>query len=926
MVSDKIQWLSSPGSSTGGAKAKLGETMKKLTIWLIILLACQLAFAQSDSRSFISAQQHYELGNYTAAKQLLSILDTEESTTMEYALLRGKIHLALGEFKDAHYWLSEYGKNSLGTEDLARGELLDLILEASLYQEESPIAVSLGKLRGPVNSIESDYAPVLTPDGKTMYFSSLRRSAHGKENIFVSTQRNMVWTEPVELDELCTDFNESVGSFSSDGKTAYLFGYYHKSNTNGDIYQSILTDRGYWSRPSLISEVSSKYYDLQPFVWKDEVMVLTSNRHGNHDNYDLFVSQKRGGTWSEPVNLGAAINTPYDEQSPFISPCGRYLYFASKGHPGFGGNDIFVSTRLGDSWTEWSKPVNMGPIVNSVKDDRYFSITADGQLAYLSSNRVGGIGMEDIYYLDLALLHRVRDLTRKKTADISIDQYSITGNVRNANGRPVRADVMWIYTLDGNTYMRIVPANEMGNFSFTLPGQAKDLIYEVNHPGYRKATAAVKLPTDTADLVVNIVLMDDGGMSDANQIVVNGRVLDENNNPVPCLVRWSYVIGGELNEVLVEADQNGAFKLHVPKVGRLKYNINEPSYAPREEIITLPEGINSYDTIIRLVSLGNDILVSGKVVDNNGRPLTATLFWNYLRDGELVEYRVSSNTDGDYRVTLPRRESFDYRVAKTNYMQVSGVLEVPAGQRDIKRDFRLIRLEEEAVFQLENVEFEFNKAVLTPASLKILEPVLSTMQANSSLEIELSGHTDNIGTRAYNLRLSEARAKAVADHLVQNGIAAARIKSVGFGFDKPIATNDTPEGRQRNRRTELKILGIEYSQDQIEDWDREFREAGRQTRVVRTIDRETAYSTTQFGIPVSLEDEFRTMIATALANSAQAAVKVDLFLNNGKIQAANVTDLMGNLSDKLTEDIADLMLGWKVQSNQRSIYSFTVRK
>jgi hypothetical protein len=121
-------------------------------------------------------------------------------------------------------------------------------------------------------------------------------------------------------------------------------------------------------------------------------------------------------------------------------------------------------------------------------------------------------------------------------------------------------------------------------------------------------------------------------------------------------------------------------------------------------------------------------------------------------------------------------------------------------------------------------------------------------------------------------------------------------------------------------------LGIEYSQDQIEDWDREFREASKQTRVVRTVDRESTYSTTQFGIPLSLEDEFRTMIEAALNDVKQAQVKVDLFINNGKIQAANVSDLMGNLSDQQTEDIADLMLGWKVQSNQRSIYSFSVKK
>ena len=133
---------------------------------------------------------------------------------------------------------------------------------------------------------------------------------------------------------------------------------------------------------------------------------LTST--AGNDNYDPFVSQKRGGAWTEPVNIGAVINTEYDEQSPFISPDGKYLYFASKGHSGYGGNDIFVTQRMGDGWTMWSKPVNLGPIINSVKDDRYYTTSPDGKFAFLTSNRTGGMGQEDIYYLDLGLLQRVK--------------------------------------------------------------------------------------------------------------------------------------------------------------------------------------------------------------------------------------------------------------------------------------------------------------------------------------------------------------------------------------------------------------------------------------------------------------------------------------------------------------------------------------
>lgn len=914
--------------------------MKKLTILLMILLYCQLALAIIDSRSYISAQQYYELGNYSAAKQSLDIVQAPENLTPDYALLRGKVHLALGDYKEAHFWLSEYGKNSLGSENIAQDELLGMIYEASLYQEQSPIVISLGKLKGNINSSDSEYAPVFTPDGKYMYFNSLRRSDFYKENIFLSAQINSVWTEPIQIDELCTDKNESFCSLSQDGQTAYLFGYYDKTNTNGDVYASTL-DKGRWGKPVLIKEVSSPYFDLQPFVYRDKVMFLTSNRDGNHDNYDLFVSENRNGSWTEPVNLGTVINTPYDEQTPFLSPDGRFLYFASFGHKGFGGNDIFVAERIGSSWTEWSTPQNLGPIINSVKDDRHYTISPDGNLAYLSSNRAGGMGQEDIYFLDLGLLQRMRDRIRALNApaeadtelvQVSTETYEsptalkISGLVVNDNDGPIKTDIIWIYNLEEQTFMRIVTSDELGTFALALPVNATEISYEVNTAGYKKTSGSLTFPKNKSDIFVKIVLASDEGVPDDKNLAIIGRVLDENNNPVECTVRWSYIYNNELNEVLVESNKEGSFKLYIPRVTKLKYRIDEPRYAVREEIITLPENVDSYDTIIRLVSLGNDIEISGRITDKDDKPLVADVFWVYTRNNETVEYRVISNPDGIYNVTLPRIDKLNYRVAKANYMQISGDLEVPAEMHSLTKDFRLALLEEEAVFQLDNVEFEFAKSVLTPASLQILAPVLETMKSNETLEIELSGHTDNIGSRAINTSLSDARAKAVATYLTDNGIAANRIATKGYGFDKPIATNETPEGRQKNRRTELKILGIQYVKDQYDGLNKEFEDAGKQSRVVRTISKDTQYATTQTGIPASLEDEFKSMILKALASKKEANLKVDLFLFNGKIQSANVRDLMGNLDDQLTEDIADMMLGWKVQSNQRSIYSFNLKK
>ncbi len=920
--------------------------MKKLTLWLIILLSCQFALALIDNVNFVNALQYYELGNYFAAKQILETMTAPDIKDPEYALLRGKVHLALGEYKQAHQWLADYGTNSLGSEALAREDLLAKIYEASLYQELSPITVSLGKLKGNINSSDSEYAPVITPDGRYMYFSSLRRSEFNKENIFLSMQTNQVWSNPVQIDELCTDRNESLASLSADGNTAYLFGYYGKTNTNGDIYSSSLKN-GRWTKPALIKEVSSDFYDLQPYVWRDKVMFFTSNRHGMNDNYDIYISEMRNGVWTTPVNLGPVINTSLDEQSPFLSPCGKYLYFASFGHNSYGGNDIFVSERIGNSWTEWSEPQNMGPIINSVKDDRYYTISPDGQYAYLSSNRAGGMGQEDIYFLDLGLLQRVKDriaaLAKPKdtTEDqvvaepvipqgtpvpTTFDELKISGVVVDENNKPIQTDVIWIYSLDDKVYMRIIPTDAMGTFSFVLPGNAKNISYEINTPGYKKTNGTLDVPPNKNDIFVNITCPTESEAGKDRNLAINGKVLDENDKPVECAVRWSYVYNNELNEVLVESNKEGSFKLYIPMVSKLKYKIDEPDYAIREEIISLPENVDSYDTIIRLVKLGNDILLTGKVVDESDQPLVADVAWIYTRANQTIEYRVVSDVDGTYSISLPRLDKFEYRVSKDNYMTISGELDIPADKHDITKDFRLNKLVEEAVFELENVEFEFAKAVLTPASLKILEPVLSTMKTNETLEIELGGHTDNIGGKASNQKLSEARAKAVADYLIGNGIDAKRIKTVGYGFDKPIASNATAEGRQRNRRTELKILGIEYVKDRLEGVSGQFKEAEQNGRVVKTVTRDSAHAITQTGIPSSLEEQFKAMILKNLAQAKQASLKIDLFLDNGKIQSANVRDQLGNLDEKTTQSIADMLLGWQVQSNARSIYSFTVKK
>ncbi|HRS61422.1 MAG TPA: hypothetical protein P5100_07135, partial [Candidatus Cloacimonas sp.] len=116
--------------------------MKKLIIWLIILLSCQFALALNDNIYFINARQYYELGNYASAKQNLDMIQAPDNEDPEYALLCGKVHLALGDYKQAHIWLSEYKKKSLGADPLVQEDLLQMLYEVALYQEQTSVSVS----------------------------------------------------------------------------------------------------------------------------------------------------------------------------------------------------------------------------------------------------------------------------------------------------------------------------------------------------------------------------------------------------------------------------------------------------------------------------------------------------------------------------------------------------------------------------------------------------------------------------------------------------------------------------------------------------------------------------------------------------------------------------------------------------------------
>ncbi|NTW33926.1 MAG: OmpA family protein, partial [Bacteroidetes bacterium] len=175
---------------------------------------------------------------------------------------------------------------------------------------------------------------------------------------------------------------------------------------------------------------------------------------------------------------------------------------------------------------------------------------------------------------------------------------------------------------------------------------------------------------------------------------------------------------------------------------------------------------------------------------------------------EVIATFESNSATGKYLVSLPSGVNYGIAVKANEYLFHSENFDIPesTGFNEILKEIRMKKIEVGNKIVLNNIFFDFDKATLRSESTAELDLLTKLLTEMPTLKIEISGHTDNIGSAAYNKTLSEDRAKSVVDYLVKKGIAASRLSYNGYGFGQPIASNDTEEGRQKNRRTEFKVV------------------------------------------------------------------------------------------------------------------------
>jgi len=310
-----------------------------------------------------------------------------------------------------HYQL--FIDNSLKKSELiAVAQLNKVQCDIAKHEMSNPKSVEVNNLGKTVNTDMADYAPAISLDGASLYFTSRRpwvdnsteayrdpRLYNYPEDIYVSyLDADINWTSPEKLEFCDGKMNEATISVSSDEKRIYI---YQDAAGGGDIYYSDFANNEFKQLQELpFKGVNSNNWETHCTVTPDgENMYFVSNRAGGYGGRDIYrIVKLPNGNWSEPQNLGPEINTPYDEDSPFIAVDNKTLYYSSNGIKSMGGFDVFVSFR--DDLNNWSSPINMGYPINSTGDDIFYTTTFDGLRGYLSSFRKNGYGDVDIYEIN----------------------------------------------------------------------------------------------------------------------------------------------------------------------------------------------------------------------------------------------------------------------------------------------------------------------------------------------------------------------------------------------------------------------------------------------------------------------------------------------------------------------------------------------
>jgi outer membrane protein OmpA-like peptidoglycan-associated protein/tetratricopeptide (TPR) repeat protein len=342
-----------------------------------------------------------------------------------------------------------------------------------------------------INSDVSEYFPAITIDGNELFYT--RRVNNMNEDFYESSRKDTMWQRSKSLPgEINTSSNEGAQNISQDGQWLIFTGCNFPDGFGScDLYISYLTPDG-WSTPENLGEnINTEAWESAPSLSPDKRdLYFASNRGGGYGKSDIYVSHRMpDGSWSAPQNAGPAINTAGTESCPFIHADNQTLYFTSDGHPGYGGDDLFMIKKSANG--AWSKAENLGYPINTIENEGSLVIASDGKTAFYASDRSDSKGGLDLYSFELR-----EDVRPSRTLWVK-------GKVYDAKTNKGLPSAVELTDLETKQVLSKVQTDETGNYLITLP-IGKDYAFNVSRKGYLFFSDNFALKNNAPDSTYNI--------------------------------------------------------------------------------------------------------------------------------------------------------------------------------------------------------------------------------------------------------------------------------------------------------------------------------------------------------------------------------------------------------------------------------------
>lgn len=502
--------------------------------------------------------------------------------------------------------------------------------------------------------------------------------------------------------------------------------------------------------------INSSFPEYGPSISTDEETIFFTTRRQNNvgnkrdvnDNgffEDVFSSVKVNGKWQTAKALSKNVNTDSHDATAGLSPDGSKLYVYRAG-PNDGG-DLFETVLFG---LDWEPPVHMNKNINTKYHESTVSLSFDGKRLYFVSDKEQGIGDADIYYSDMDV-NGEWGPAKNLGPDINT-KYSEEGVFIHPDGVTLYFSSKGYNSMGGYDIFKSTLVDGKWqtpvNMGYPINGPDDDVFFVVSGSGNRAYFASEK----------------PGGFGENDIYKIT-------------------FLGPEKQPILNTEDQ--LLAMVASPISHLK---TENEVEVKLAKLTILKGI------VEDEKSKNPLESTIELIDNEKNILLATF--------------NSNSSTGKYLVTLPSGKNYGIAVKREGYLFHSENFIIPEATefQEFNLDIDLKKIEIGSTIVLKNIFFDFDKATIRSESANEISRLIKLLKDNPKIKIELSSHTDNIGSDDYNLKLSDNRSKSVVDYMISKGIPSTRLIAKGYGETKPIETNDTEEGRQNNRRTEFKIL------------------------------------------------------------------------------------------------------------------------